>query len=488
MNETEEIISSLSVIDTENIVETELEGYKVSEIIGPSSLIRLNIHTEWMLDDSWTFAFLNSLKTIDINEIIKAQASEGSGSPSKAYKIQDGVAYIDISGAMMKKPSCMSMLMGSDGSYIQYRAAIRSAVNDEAVKAIALIIDSPGGEVSGAFDLANDVYILSQKKPIYAYIEDMGASAAYLIASQALTIWSNENAITGSIGVYTSVKDSSKAEEEKGNKIYVIKAGKYKGGDVPGAKVTDEYLSSLQNRVDGFQSLFVKSIVRGRNMNADDMTKVADASVYIGSAAKKVKLIDNVGTLDNFHDKITSKKMLLSRKDSQMSASLSDVNRWIEGAPIMAETTSPVTEVTESPLVVQLQQNKVVDKSTLDVLLKQAEFGRVQETKVREQASALAVVALGAEDGEKAKDIINSLPIEQVQGLAKQYISIGQSKGLINQSGVPLERTTTGSGNLNANTEDVISAVAGTLDKITILKKNAQFLIEQDKSGLYLPL
>ena len=83
---------------------------------------------------------------------------------------------------------------------------VEQAAEDPVVAAILLRVDSPGGTVAGVSDLAEAVYAARKVKPVSAYISDLGASAAYYIASQAQRLYADSDALVGSIGVYSVVR------------------------------------------------------------------------------------------------------------------------------------------------------------------------------------------------------------------------------------------------------------------------------------------
>ena len=126
-----------------------------------------------------------------------AAASSGSG-----YNVMDGVAIINLQGTMMKHLSSME----EGASTVKVRHALRSAVRDSMVNSIVLRIDSPGGTVAGTKDLADDVRRANEKKRVVAYVEDMCASAAYFVASQADQIYVNDMAVVGSIGTFGALR------------------------------------------------------------------------------------------------------------------------------------------------------------------------------------------------------------------------------------------------------------------------------------------
>lgn len=94
--------------------------------------------------------------------------------------VRDSIAMIDIEGTMTKRGSSLG-----GGGTIFIRQQVRAAMNDPSITGILLRIDSPGGTVAGTKDLADDVHRATKTKPVMAFFEDTGASAAYYVGSQA---------------------------------------------------------------------------------------------------------------------------------------------------------------------------------------------------------------------------------------------------------------------------------------------------------------
>lgn len=214
------------------------------------------------------------------------------------YELQDGIAVIDIAGAMMKGESLYSWFFGSP-TIPQIEAQVRAAANDPAVNAILLRIDSPGGTVAGTSDLADAVFEARKTKRVVAYISDLGASAAYYVASQADEIYCDTDAIVGSIGVYLVVPDYSKLFEKEGITTHVIRAGENKGAGTPGAPVTDAHIAEFQREVDQLNEMFVEAVSRGRGWTVERASKLNDGRVHVGRYAVDLGLVDAVKSFDN---------------------------------------------------------------------------------------------------------------------------------------------------------------------------------------------
>lgn len=221
-------------------------------------------------------------------------------------KTADGVAIVRIVGAITKG---VGKLTGT--STILTRRALRQATQDETVQSILLAIDSPGGQVSGVQDLADEVLRASQHKPVTAYIEDLGASAAYWIASQAQRITANRTAEIGSIGVIAVLEDLSGAAEREGVKVHVVTTSPMKAVGVPGTVVLPEHLAYVGAMVETIGGFFFEAVARGRKLSAARLAAVTDGRVWIAGQAQALGLIDGV---ESFEEALSGAARLRPRR------------------------------------------------------------------------------------------------------------------------------------------------------------------------------
>lgn len=205
------------------------------------------------------------------------------------------VGMVSITGVITKGFYWPGMYEDSQ----RVRSAIRSAVADKSIDAIVLRIDSPGGMVAGTQEMADDIRTANGVKPVHAFIEDLGASAAYWAASQAGTITANATAEVGSIGVLAVVADMSEMAANEGVKVHVVATGPYKGAFVPGAEVPEKHLDYLQSRVDDTMGHFQAAVTQGRGLTGEALDRVSDGRVWGAAESQRLGLIDRVGSLDS---------------------------------------------------------------------------------------------------------------------------------------------------------------------------------------------
>ena len=206
------------------------------------------------------------------------------------YVVTDGgVAVLELLGPLMK---ARSKYGGS--STVGLRAALRAAVADETVSAIMLHIESPGGSVAGTPELADAIAAANKQKPVHAYIEDLGASAAVWAGFQARRVTANATAHVGSIGVFSVLYDLSKAFDEAGLKVHVLSTGPDKGTGVEGAPITDAQLEPYREFVAYAGGLFNAAVQRGRGLTDKRLAAVVSGRTWAAPAALELFLIDAV--------------------------------------------------------------------------------------------------------------------------------------------------------------------------------------------------
>lgn len=216
------------------------------------------------------------------------------------FQRRGNIALLEVSGPITKQESFFSFFFGGT-SVERLKREFLSAMTDESIDSVGFLIDSPGGQVAGVADLADTIFAHRDVKPIFAHIEDLGASAAYHIASQAHTISASPAAEVGSIGTIGTITDSSGLAAQQGVVVYAViskGAEEHKGGGIPGTVVTDVHLADLQERVDRANGLFLQAIGRGREMKPAETRVIADGRLYGAIEAKALGLIDAIQTTD----------------------------------------------------------------------------------------------------------------------------------------------------------------------------------------------
>lgn len=251
----------------------------------------------WCIEPLW-FTQAVALYKAGLYALQPEAADSPRGREMRPYDVVDGIAIVPVQGPLSKHGS---MKFG-EGSTVQMRQMIRQASRDDAVEKLMLHVYSPGGHVDGTHELAADVARASLTKPVYAHIEDLGASAAYWVASQAQRITANPTAEVGSIGTVAVLEDTSKRMDRLGIEVHVLSTGPYKGAGVDGAPLSAEALAYFRGRVESLNSHFLAAVARGRGMTPAQVDAVSDGRVHIAQMAQSYGLIDAVQSFDEALD------------------------------------------------------------------------------------------------------------------------------------------------------------------------------------------
>jgi signal peptide peptidase SppA len=183
----------------------------------------------------------------------------------RAPQVMETLAVIPIHGVITKRESMWSELLGGttlDGLSVQ----LAQARADDSVRGVVLHVDSPGGGVYGVDEVAAQIAELATHKPVVAYVDGLGASAAYWLASNATRIVMAPSSEVGSVGVYALHFDESGALAQAGVVPTLIKAGTYKAEGNPYFPLADEDRAALHARIGTHYERFVARVAKGRGV------------------------------------------------------------------------------------------------------------------------------------------------------------------------------------------------------------------------------
>ena len=233
----------------------------------------------------------------------------------------DKIAIIHIDGVLM------------EGLLRHAHEQIEQAGKDDAVKAIVLRVNSPGGSITASDDLYRKIVTLrdgdpdtsAPPRPLIASMGSIAASGGYFIAAPAQRIVAERSTMTGSIGVYFSIPNVEKLAKEHGVAMNTIKAGEIKNAGSMFEVMSDKERQVFQDMVDDAYNQFLEIVEKGRpgltrakllerrrvtpivpdpKAPRDEKLKqpydryIADGGVYSAVKAKELDLIDDIGPLD----------------------------------------------------------------------------------------------------------------------------------------------------------------------------------------------
>jgi signal peptide peptidase SppA len=229
----------------------------------------------------------------------------------------EGVAVIGVSGTLVKKASWLDSASGLQ-SYESIRADFQDAVGDPRIQGILLDVDSPGGEVGGLFDLADQIYDARAEKPCFAIADDDAFSAAYAIASSAQRLFVTRTGGVGSVGVIALHLDQSGFDAKVGRKYTAIYAGARKNDFNPHEALSGSAKDDLQSEIDRLYDMFVGTVARNREMKPA-LVRNTEAGLYYAEKAISAGFADQVGTFDDALDAVL--EAATARKRARVAAS-----------------------------------------------------------------------------------------------------------------------------------------------------------------------
>jgi len=198
---------------------------------------------------------------------------------------------------------------------------IKEHVKDHSIKAIILRIDSPGGAVGPSQEIYDEVKKASGEKHIVVSMGSIAASGGYYIASPADMIFANPGTLTGSIGVIMEIPNLEGLMTKIGVRTEVIKSGRHKDMASAFRKMEKEDRELLQGVLDNVHEQFIRAVAEGRKLSVDGIRPIADGRIFTGEQAKGLKLVDELGTLEDAIGKaaelagISGEPEVVSKKD-----------------------------------------------------------------------------------------------------------------------------------------------------------------------------
>lgn len=235
----------------------------------------------WCVDEQWhrdTFAAVKS-------GLFKPQVEE-VGAPPLTYENIGGTAVIAVDGMLTKGKSSFG-----GTSMMELAAVIREADKDIAIREILYEIDSPGGTYGGIELLCNAMKRTSKRQ--IAKVSDWAASGALWMAVHADEIVLNRNGKVGSIGAFTVLLDTSKANEQEGLNPILVSSGELKGAGADG-RIKPELVAEIQKGIDQVTAQFIGVISEQRGLTVEQVRNIADGRMFSADESLQLGLVDRV--------------------------------------------------------------------------------------------------------------------------------------------------------------------------------------------------
>ena len=243
------------------------------------------------------------------------------------------VYYCQGSIVRMETPS----IYGSEQQIVSAKVIkdLQELADNSQVKAVVLRINSGGGDAYASEQIWRAVKELNKKKPVVVSMGGMAASGAYYMSMGAQYIMAQPTTLTGSIGIFGALPDFSDLMTKKlGFKYDEVKTNRNSAYASAGMSRpwSAEEITTMQNYVNRGYNLFRKRVAEGRKMSTEQVEKIAQGRVWLGTDAKNIKLIDGFGGLSDAIDKAAE----LAHLSSYQAVEYPALAGWMEQLMDMA--------------------------------------------------------------------------------------------------------------------------------------------------------
>ena len=363
----------------------------------------------------------------------------GGKRPARFYHVQEGIAVLPVTGSLVHRLGAMRPFSGMTG-YDGITACLQQAMADPSVRGVLLDIDSPGGQAAGAFDCADMIYRLRDRKPIWALCNDTACSAAMLLAAACSRRLVTQTSRVGSIGVMMAHASFAGQLAQEGVDITLIYSGAHKvDGNQLGA-LPAEVRQDMQQRIDSARRMFAEKVAMYTGLSVEAVMGT-EAAVFDGQSGIEAGLADE---LINASDAISVMAAALNTHDTggtmpQLTATEAAAQ---ENQRVMGILTCQEAKGREQ-LATMLagQQGMSVEQARAilaavapqqPVASAQSEAGHImacEEAKGREQLAA-TLAAMPEMTVEKARAILAASPqADAGPSLRDQIMALDEAKG-----------------------------------------------------------
>ena len=233
----------------------------------------------------------------DINQVTLADMSgvERKKKP-EGEKVAVYYAYGEIIDKQTSIFATSHSIVGSD-----MVKDLQKLADDDDVKAVVLRVNSPGGSAAASEQIWNAVKLLKAKKPVVVSMGGYAASGGYMISAAANYIVAEPTTVTGSIGIFGLIPNLSGLVTDKlGVTFDGVKTNRYTDFEenLVMSKENSEELQFMQTYVDRGYRKFLDIVADGRQMAREQVHEVAQGRVWLATDAQKLKLVDQLGSMD----------------------------------------------------------------------------------------------------------------------------------------------------------------------------------------------
>lgn len=235
----------------------------------------------------------DDISQLTLNDMLNVKDGKVEGSEIAVYYAE---------GDIVQDPKAATMF--GNNNYIASRKVckdLEDLMNDDNVKAVVVRINSGGGDAYASEQMWHQMTELRKKKPVVVSMGDYAASGAYYMSAPASWIVAQPNTLTGSIGIFAVIPDFSGLVTTKlGVRFDEVKTNRNSTfGNLMARPFNAEEKAMLQVSVNRGYSLFRQRVAEGRRLPVESVEKIAQGRVWLATDALNIKLVDQLGGIDD---------------------------------------------------------------------------------------------------------------------------------------------------------------------------------------------
>ncbi len=235
----------------------------------------------------------DDIAQLTLNDMLNVKDGKVEGSEIAVYYAE---------GDIVQDPKAATMF--GNNNYIASRKVckdLEDLMNDDDVKAVVVRINSGGGDAYASEQMWHQMSELRKVKPVVVSMGDYAASGAYYMSAPASWIVAQPNTLTGSIGIFAVIPDFSGLVTSKlGVRFDEVKTNRNSTfGNLIARPFNAEEKAMLQASVNRGYSLFRQRVAEGRRLPVESVEKIAQGRVWLATDALNIKLVDQLGGIDD---------------------------------------------------------------------------------------------------------------------------------------------------------------------------------------------
>lgn len=219
--------------------------------------------------------------------------------PSPPGRVEGTIGLVYAVGAITAGESGFDPLFGRTMGAATMTRTIREAAGDEALDAVVIRVDSPGGDALASEEIWAAIAALGERIPVVVSMSDVAASGGYYIAAAADSIVAEPSTITGSIGVLGVLFNARELWDKLGISWDTAKTNPAADFPTTTRPLTEEERETFRALIEAFYRTFVGRVANGRDMPEAEVDSLARGRVWTGEQAVQIGLVDRLGGIED---------------------------------------------------------------------------------------------------------------------------------------------------------------------------------------------